>query len=524
MRRSIRAMLLVLLASCDGSGTDVDGGRDASLRDGGPRIDGAVRSDAAGLDAAGLDAAGLDAADRDAGAPDGPPDPSTLEGKLMFGYQGWFTAEGDGARVDRWAHWAGGVPDGSNVTFDAWPDLTDYVAAGVPLYDTNLHLADGSVARLYSAYDPEAVDLHFAWMEEHGLDGVFLQMFVGELTDGSDLRELRDRVAQNVLSGAEAHDRVFAIEYDLSGADPSTLVATIRAHWEWVVNDLRATASPRYVHHRGRPVVAVWGPGFTDRAVTPAVANALLDYFENDAPEPVTVMGGVPSSWRTLDGDSRPDPAWSAVYARYDVLSPWLVGRFADEAGATSFVRDRVRPDIALCQSRGQDYMPTAFPGFSWTNLMRGMPLNQIPRLAGRFYWTQLRAYTDAGATMVFSAMFDEVDEGTAMFELAPTTAETPVDGRFLALDADGYSLPSDFYLRLAGLATRALHRGDAFAADPPIGGGTPMCSPPDTMEVMGRCVPSCGAAGGDSCDPAVCASRPHLESYDCAVCCDSTP
>mgnify|MGYP006992419209 CR=1 FL=1 len=47
-----------------------------------------------------------------------------------------------------------------------------------------------------------------------------------------------------------------------------------------------------------------------------------------------------------------------------------------------------------------------------------------------------------------------------------------------------------------------------------------PTCMPPDSMLVGDRCVPSCGAAGGDSCDPAVCAGRPTLESYDCEVCC----
>ena len=123
---------------------------------------------------------------------------------------------------------------------------------------------------------------------------------------------------------------------------------------------------------------------------------------------------------------------------------------------------------------------------------------------------------------MISGAMFDEVDEATSMFEMAPSGADLPSTGRFLSLDVDGFSLPSDFYLALAGEGSRALRSEIPLTPDPPIGGGPVTCDPSSTMEVDGRCVPSCGAAGGDSCDPTVCASRPRLESYDCAVCCDS--
>jgi len=93
-----------------------------------------------------------------------------------------------------------------------------------------------------------------------------------------------------------------------------------------------------------------------------------------------------------------------------------------------------------------------------------------------------------------------------------------------LTLDADGEALPSDFYMSLAGEAGRVLRGERAPSATRPFDPPPPTCSPPDTMLIGGRCVPSCGAAGGDSCDPTACAARPHLESHDCAVCCDTTP
>ena len=99
------------------------------------------------------------------------------------------------------------------------------------------------------------------------------------------------------------------------------------------------------------------------------------------------------------------------------------------------------------------------FPGFSWHNLVGGAS-NQIPRRGGAFYWRQVGNAVGAGATMLKTAMFDEVDEGTAMFKLAPTAAELPIGASLVPLDADGRALPSDFYLRVGGAATSLL-RGD---------------------------------------------------------------
>jgi hypothetical protein len=56
--------------------------------------------------------------------------------------------------------------------------------------------------------------------------------------------------------------------------------------------------------------------------------------------------------------------------------------------------------------------------------------------------------------------MFDEVDEGTAMYKLAPTAAQLPAQGTFVPLNIDGYSLNSDWYLRLADQAGKML-RGE---------------------------------------------------------------
>ncbi|MBP6628040.1 MAG: hypothetical protein KA297_01340 [Kofleriaceae bacterium] len=54
-------------------------------------------------------------------------------------------------------------------------------------------------------------------------------------------------------------------------------------------------------------------------------------------------------------------------------------------------------------------------------------------------------------------------------------------------------------------------------------GGGGGTCAPPDSVDVGGTCVPSCGGAGGNTCvaaDSTMCEGLPALTSHDCARCC----
>ena len=62
---------------------------------------------------------------------------------------------------------------------------------------------------------------------------------------------------------------------------------------------------------------------------------------------------------------------------------------------------------------------------------------------------------------MVYQAMFDEVNEGTAIFKC---TDNPPVgESRFVTYEG----LPSDFYLKLVGQAARVI-RGDAPMTEQP--------------------------------------------------------
>ena len=183
------------------------------------------------------------------------------------------------------------------------------------------------------------------------------------------------------------------------------------------------------------------------------------------------LIGGVPANWRTLDGDSQSDPRWAGIYRSFDVVSPWSVGRFQDDAGVGRYVRERVLPDIEETKRLGIAYMPVIFPGFSWYNLQRGRRqkklaiLNQIPRRCGNFLWRQVSALLAARVDLIYAAMFDEVDEGTALFPTETRGDKLPKGGQMTFLNQDGCVLPDDWYLRITGKAAHFLRRNEVPSA-----------------------------------------------------------
>jgi hypothetical protein len=395
---------------------------------------------------------------------------TSLAGKHLVGYQGWFTCPGDGSQIDGWLHWSPSVePAPGNVSFDAWPEVSDLPEDG--LCDTNFVLADGEPARLFSSNNPAVVDRHFEWMAEHGIHGALLQRFSNALHLPPHLA-FRDQVATNTLNAARQHGRVFAVVYDITGTDESDWVARVMDDWRHLVDDLQLPDSNRYLREGDRPLVGIWGIGFTDRPGTAAEASQLLDFFQ-DNPEPryrATVLGGVPTHWRTLSGDARPETEWLGVYGRLDVLSPWTVGRYRTPAEADQHRLTIQQPDITWTDARGISYLPVIFPGFSWANLT-GDPttFNLIPRQGGRFYWRQLYNAVDMGATSVMTAMFDEVDEATAIIPIAANASRIPTTGQFLHSSQDGEALPADWYLRLAGAASEVVEGSRVNSVQIPI-------------------------------------------------------
>ena len=104
-------------------------------------------------------------------------DRSTLTGKVMCGYQGWFNCDGDGANLG-WKHWARNskhIVAPGNVTVDLWPDVSDLDSD--ECYSTSFTHSDGSAAQVFSSAHRKTVLRHFRWMQQYGIDGAFVQRF-----------------------------------------------------------------------------------------------------------------------------------------------------------------------------------------------------------------------------------------------------------------------------------------------------------------------------------------------------------
>lgn len=387
------------------------------------------------------------------------PHRQTLTGKIVCGYQGWFTAEGDGAEFG-WFHWSKDRqrPGLENIKIDLWPDMTEL--GPEERFATDFRHADGRVAEVFSSFRQPTVLRHFRWMQEYGIDGAFVQRFAVSLRDPRFLR-LTNTVLAHCREGANRSARSYAVMYDLTGLGPGRM-AEVMEDWRALRRQMRLTEDGAYLQHRGRPVVAVWGVGFDDRRkYTLAECEALIRFLKDD-PEVggCTVVLGVPSFWRTLDQDAVTDADLHRVLQLADVVSPWTVGRISSPEQAAEHGVQVWRPDLAWCRERRLDFLPVVFPGFSW-HRMHGGPLEEIPRRQGEFLWSQLIAARQAGAEMIYVAMFDEVDEATAIFKCT----DHPPGGPATFLGMEG--LPADFYLRLTGQGGRLL-RGE-LPADAPL-------------------------------------------------------
>ncbi len=390
-------------------------------------------------------------------------DRMTLTGKVMAGYQGWFTAQGDGAEMGWYHYQKRGQFRPGRCSIDLWPDVSELAAS--EKHATPFKLADGSTASTFSSHNGDTVRRHFRWMREYGIDGVFVQRFVGETTNPTHLRHF-NTVLTHCRAGANEHGRAYAIMYDLSGLRAGGTQQAID-DWKNLVDRMKLGRDERdraYLRHGGKPVVAVWGVGFNDgRAYTLADCDRLIEFLKNDPKYGGnTVMLGVPTGWRTLDRDAIADPSLHATLLKADIISPWTVGRYDSPRGALRHAEERWKPDLAWCRERGKEYLPVAFPGFSWHNMRLEAKLDQIPRRKGEFLWSQFAAAKAAGATMLYVAMFDELDEGTAIFKC---TNEPPVgDSPFVIYEG----LPSDHYLWLTGQGARMLRSELSLDNDPP--------------------------------------------------------
>src|ERR1019366_8732784 len=253
----------------------------------------------------------------------------SYEGRVMCGYQGWFRAEGDGSG-EGWTHYSERGPlTAASLHPDFWPDVSEYEKT----YPTLLTNKDGSTVRVFSSWDQSTTDLHFKWMQQYGIDGVFVQRFFGGLRTPESRKKSR-LVLEHAIKASQQTGRAISVMYDLSGLrDDGEDCSVIIQDWKELVDELKITSQStnNYLYHRGKPMVVIWGLGFPDRGynIQNIGMDKLISFLKNDPGYGgCSVMLGVPTYFRDLNVDTNPDPYLHKLIESADIVMPWMVRRF----------------------------------------------------------------------------------------------------------------------------------------------------------------------------------------------------
>ena len=441
----------------------------------------------------------------------------SYQGLVMCGYQGWHGTPGDGCAHnpnEGWPHYAN-VTGGNPFIFepgplrngiDFWPDVSEYPQT---YRADGFTLPDGSTPRLYSSYDESTVDLHFKWMKEYSIDGVFMQRFVSQLTDKAAIKH-SDKVLESAMTASNVYARAISIMYDMVGMDANSSADIIlndaAALKEKYNLDDRDGGQRYYLYHNGKPLIGLVSVGQASAAYTIAQAQDVVDGLQELG---FSIMLGVPAYWRNPGShDCVSDSKITDLIKDVDIIMPWLVGvyDYKNEVGAaggkfSTYWSSRIDDgkigstvlwtgDYTTAEEFGVEYCPLVFPGFSDRNIH---PNNKTyKRYNGEFYWEQIYKNINRGAKMLYVAMFDEIDEGTAIYKCL-SQSEVPSnistndyyaayynDGTYKRSDSDlsetsgvnwckkgnelniGFvgiedGLGSDYYLRLTGEAAKIL-------------------------------------------------------------------
>jgi hypothetical protein len=383
-----------------------------------------------------------------------------LTNQVICGYQGWFGTPGDGSPINRWKHWfrSNTTTTYQQLTVDMYPTTNEYDSTD--LVESNITMPNGSYAKFFSSARLNVVVKHFEWMATYGITGVFHHRFVKDL-ENVNVNTTRTMVLKNVRHAAKATGRKFAVSYDVAGTDNSA-IERLKSDWMYLVDVQNITSSTGYIRQDGLPVLHIFGIGLASINITDTFGmQRLINWLRSptSGKYQVWLLGGIPSQWRTQGSDSRQGTAWRDIYHSLDGIAPWHVGRYKTIAEFDSYYTSIIEPDATYCQQRDILYMPTMWPGFSWLNLKSTKPivpssvLNYIPREGGKFMWRMAYKYvSNPNIKSIWVAQFDEVDESTAIFKVTARSSDNPKPTNgWLALDADGYTLPSDWYLRLTG-------------------------------------------------------------------------
>lgn len=136
-------------------------------------------------------------------------------------------------------------------------------------------------------------------------------------------------------------------------------VIRVRDDWNMLQATMKLSGDAAYLHHKGRPVVAVWGIGFSDdRKCSLSECFALVKWLKSEG---CTVMVGVPSFWRDGLRDSVDDPLLHEILKQADIISPWTIGRYRTPEEAQRLATQICQPDRLWCEQPTSIFFPSYF-------------------------------------------------------------------------------------------------------------------------------------------------------------------
>lgn len=385
----------------------------------------------------------------------------TYMGLVMTGYQGWFGTPGDGSQMTKnnnegWYHYREQDmfrPGVLRNSIDFWPDMSEYEKqytvgdkfenkAG-EMYDFSgspFILPDGKHATVFSSYDESTVMLHFKWMKDYDIDGAFMQRFVGECYNynaGAGVANVEhkdhfDTVLKHAMKASNQYGRAIAIMYDMSGIVTDNGMKSMVQDAQELMDLYQLKnrdVQKFYLHENGKPMLTLWGVGLNDNGHPKP--SFLKPYVEQLQAQGWAIMLGCPAYWRQGGNDCVSGAEHTALISLIkscDAFMPWYVGRYGYDNFKSAEWQDRIAEDVETAKTYSTEghrvvYSPHLFPGGSDRNMHpnNGYPTGDASntgfRYGGQFFWDQIYCDIKNGAQALYIGMFDEVDEGTAIFK-----------------------------------------------------------------------------------------------------------
>ncbi|KAJ3556549.1 hypothetical protein NP233_g11952 [Leucocoprinus birnbaumii] len=376
------------------------------------------------------------------------------------GHQGWTT----------WFH-SVNAPDLERPAVDFLPDLSSYSPSErypVPGLTNSLN----EQICLFSSRNPTTVQRHFHWMAEHGVAGAFVHRSCRDILPGREkFRDLRDEVLDHICAAAEKEGRVFAIYYDMSDITAPSLLESLERDWTHLIQK-GILESPSYLRQNGSPVLmlkGMWEYNRTtrtkqlksllhvvdplDSGLSGSLIKSLTAMLRRRVPQGLYIVGMIDGS---LVGMAEQEPELTDVrLGEYDAVVTALI-----PSHTMSVDNDFLKKWLAVRGApKSIEHIVAVFPGVSNHNSYNGGPGSvSLKRNGGQTLWTQLHNASNAGIRTVIGFSWDNFPNGSALLPTVFSKGLLPQSDKVLPpTEEDGPDLPSDWYMRICGLAAKAL-------------------------------------------------------------------